>query len=87
VGGINIIITDPMLGTLGNYCGFIETIPLLAGSSAIDAGDDATCPAIDQCGITRPQGAHCDIGAFEYVEPTTPTPTITPEPTDTPKPT
>jgi len=76
-----------MLGTLGNYGGFTETIPLLAGSSAIDAGDDATCPAIDQCGITRPQGAHCDIGAFEYVEPTTPTPTITPEPTDTPKPT
>jgi len=87
VGGTNIIITDPMLGPLGNYGGITETIPLLAGSSAIDSGDDLTCPATDQRGITRPQGAHCDIGAFEYVEPTTPTPTITPEPTDTPKPT
>ena len=30
-----------------------------------DAGDDATCPSTDQRGITRPQGAHCDIGAYE----------------------
>jgi hypothetical protein len=34
-------------------------------SSAIDAGDDGLCPATDQRGVTRPQGAHCDIGAFE----------------------
>jgi hypothetical protein len=43
---------------------------LLAGSPAIDAGDDATCAAapvnnFDQRGISRPQGAACDIGAFE----------------------
>ena len=41
------------------------------GSAAMDAGDDAICAAppvnnLDQRGITRPQGAHCDIGAYEY---------------------
>ncbi|MBI5954480.1 MAG: Ig-like domain repeat protein [Chloroflexi bacterium] len=59
-----------LLGTLGNYGGNTQTIALLPGSSAIDAGDDATCSAApvggnDQRGIARPQGAHCDIGAYE----------------------
>jgi predicted outer membrane repeat protein len=65
VGGTNIIITDPKLGTLGNYGGSTQTIPLLAGSSAIDTGNNATCAATDQRGVVRPQGAHCDIGAYE----------------------
>ncbi len=56
-----------LLGTLDNYGGPTQTIPLLPGSSAIDAGDDATCASTDQRGITRPQGSHCDIGAFEVV--------------------
>jgi predicted outer membrane repeat protein len=60
-----IITTDPLLGALGDYGGSTQTIPLLAGSSAIDTGNDAVCPATDQRGVTRPQGAHCDIGAFE----------------------
>jgi hypothetical protein len=63
----NIIIADPMLGTLGNYGGFAQTIPLLSGSSAINAGNDGVCPTTDQRGVTRPQGAHCDIGAFEVI--------------------
>ena len=66
VGGTNIITTDPKLGTLGNYGGFTETIPLQVGSSAIDTGDDANCPSTDQRGVSRPQGNHCDIGAYEY---------------------
>ena len=61
----NVISADPLLGAPGNYGGLTRTIPLLLGSSAIDAGDDATCPAADQRGVARPQGAHCDIGAFE----------------------
>ena len=69
----HIITTDPLLGTLGNYGGYTQTIPLLAGSSAIDTGNDAVCPGTDQRGVTRPQGAHCDIGAFEVVS--TPPPT------------
>ena len=53
------------LGTLGNNGGSTQTIPLLTGSAAIDAGDDAACPATDQRGVTRPQGTACDIGAYE----------------------
>jgi hypothetical protein len=53
------------LGALGDWGGATQTIPLLPGSAAIDAGTDVTCPATDQRGITRPQGTHCDVGAFE----------------------
>ena len=65
--GTNIITTDPMLGAPGNYGGYTQTIPLLAGSSAIDTANDTVCLATDQRGVTRPQGAHCDIGAFEVI--------------------
>jgi hypothetical protein len=65
----NIITTDPKLGTLGNYGGLTQTVPLLTGSSAIDTGNDTTCPSADQRGVTRPQGNHCDIGAYEYEGP------------------
>jgi predicted outer membrane repeat protein len=61
----NIITSSPMLGTLGNYGGFTQTVSLLWGSSAIDTGNDSVCPATDQRGVQRPQGAHCDIGAYE----------------------
>ncbi len=59
--------TDPNLGTLTGSPAFY---PLNAGSPAIDAGDDATCAAqpvsnTSQNGVTRPQGLHCDIGAYE----------------------
>jgi hypothetical protein len=59
-----------LLGPLGDYGGSTQTFPLLPGSSAIDAGDNATCAAapvngLDQRGVARPQGAHCDIGAYE----------------------
>ena len=58
--------TNPLLGSLGYYSSSIPTLPLLLNSPAIDAGDDSTCPAIDARGISRPSGAHCDIGAYEY---------------------
>jgi hypothetical protein len=64
-GGSSIIVADPLLGMLGNHGGSTQTIPLLPGSSAIDTGNDAICPATDQRGLSRPQGAHCDIGAYE----------------------
>ena len=41
------------------------THALLAGSAAIDAAGLAGCPAVDQRGVTRPQGPACDAGAFE----------------------
>jgi len=34
-------------------------------SPALDTG--ANCGATDQRGITRPQGAACDIGAYEMI--------------------
>src|SRR5262249_49366691 len=46
-----------------------QTVALLPGSPAIDAGNDAICAAppvngVDQRGVTRPQGPHCDLGAY-----------------------
>jgi len=63
--------TDPKLGPFGSYGGPTPTITLLSGSPAIDAGDAAACPAVDQRGIARPYGAACDIGAFESAPPYT----------------
>ena len=63
-GGGNID-ADPLLGALGDYGGFTQTLPLLPGSAAIDAGDDASCPTTDQRGVERTQGAGCDMGAYE----------------------
>ncbi len=65
----NIITTNPLLGVLSDNGGFTQTVPLQVGSSAIDQGNDVTCTTTDQRGLTRPQGAHCDIGAFEYILP------------------
>jgi LPXTG-site transpeptidase (sortase) family protein len=59
----NIITTDPKLDALSDNGGNTQTHALLPGSSAIDKG--ASCPATDQRGISRPQGAGCDIGAYE----------------------
>ncbi|NNC99145.1 MAG: hypothetical protein HKN85_03085 [Gammaproteobacteria bacterium] len=41
------------------------THALLVGSPAIDAAV-GTCPATDQRGVARPQGAGCDVGAYEF---------------------
>ncbi len=56
---------DPKLAPLSNYGGPTKTMALFVGSAAIDTGNDAACPSTDQRGIPRPQGAHCDIGAYE----------------------
>jgi hypothetical protein len=54
------------LGTLGLHGGTTSTVPILPNSPALNAGYDAACPATDQRGESRPVGAHCDIGAYEY---------------------
>jgi len=61
-----------VLGGLGQSTGSTETHPLLANSSALDAGDLAGCLdpdgallTDDQRGGARPFGSACDIGAFE----------------------
>lgn len=66
--------TNPMLGPLKDNGGETWTHALLRGSPAIDAGDDAACPATDQRGEPRPRdgdgdgAATCDIGAYEAGE-------------------
>ena len=63
----DIAAADPFLRPLANNGGETETHELLLGSPAIDTGDNSNCPATDQRGITRSQGAVCDIGAFELI--------------------
>ena len=63
--GSNIITGDPKLGPLATNGGPTETMALLSGSSALDAGTSTGAPSVDQRGISRPQGSGYDIGAFE----------------------
>ncbi|MBA4371352.1 MAG: hypothetical protein C0402_00650 [Thermodesulfovibrio sp.] len=61
----NIIGVAPLLSPLGNYGGPTQTMALLPGSPAIDAGTNSGCPTTDQRGMTRPYNTACDIGAVE----------------------
>ncbi len=58
--------TDPLLGPLGDNGGPTSTHALPFGSPAVDAIPAAAClVALDQRGVSRPQGSGCDIGAYE----------------------
>ena len=65
---------DPNLDTLANNGGPTQTFALLPGSPAINKGDDDICDDnpgpnnLDQRGIARPNGDHCDLGAYEHVD-------------------
>ncbi|QDT92883.1 choice-of-anchor Q domain-containing protein [Gimesia algae] len=61
---------DPALTALLDNGGPTETHALLAGSRAIDAGDNTDGISLDQRGATRPTDTTSDIGAFEIVTPT-----------------
>jgi hypothetical protein len=63
-------VSNPLLAQLGNYGGTTQTMALLPGSPALDAGaafDDANNQPItaDERGVLRQEGAAPDIGAFE----------------------
>jgi predicted outer membrane repeat protein len=62
----NLTGVSAQLAALADNGGPNRSMALLAGSPAINAGNDATCLPRDQRGVTRPQGLHCDMGAFEF---------------------
>lgn len=69
-GGIGFIASDlqnvnPLLGGFANNGGTTYTISLLAGSPAINAGNNTGATVTDQRGVPRPQNETVDIGAFE----------------------
>jgi hypothetical protein len=62
---------DPLLAPLADYGGDLQTHALQPDSPAIDAGNNAQCPAVDARGFSRPfdgdgnAASVCDIGAVE----------------------
>ena len=79
----SLVSTNPQLGPLQSNGGPTQTMALPLQSAAVDAIPAALngCTgSSDQRGVARPQGAGCDIGAFELAQsstdtqaPTTPT--------------
>ena len=79
VNGVNgniVGVADPKLGPLGNYGGPTQTIPLLPGSPALDAGSNALAVdgsgnplTTDQRGLPRIFNGTVDIGAYEAQPP------------------
>ncbi len=63
----DLLSTNPLLGPLQDNGGTTFTHALLPGSPAIDRVPVASCTLVtDQRGAARPEGAVCDIGAFEW---------------------
>jgi hypothetical protein len=90
-----VAISDAGLGTIQDH-NLVDTDPqfmdaaahnfrLRPGSPAIDAGIALSAVQNDFAGVSRPQGAGFDIGAFEYeASSLTPTPVASATPTNTP---
>ncbi|GBD17219.1 putative outer membrane protein PmpB [bacterium HR26] len=82
----DLVNADPDLQPLQSEAGGLTFFhPLGPSSQAIDQGPDNDCPDDDQRHQPRPQGAACDIGAYELL--VTSSPTATPTPTQTASPT
>jgi hypothetical protein len=67
---------SPLLGSLQNNGGFTETMALLPGSRAIDAGSNPLGLRLDQRGFNR-SISQTDIGAFESQTQAVPEPSST----------
>jgi hypothetical protein len=68
VPSVGVLLPDILHPTLANNGGPTPTHALVPGSPAIDAipRADPGCTGTDQRGVPRPQGAGCDVGAFEF---------------------
>jgi predicted outer membrane repeat protein len=62
------LVQSPGLASLTDFAGLGGWYPLLPDSPAIDTGNTASCPPVDQEGQSRPNGSGCDIGADEFYE-------------------
>ena len=75
IGTDDLVVADVMLAPLADNGGPTLTHMLETGSPAIDTGDDAMCPELDQNGNIRPwdgdgdSQAACDRGAVELGAP------------------
>src|SRR6185503_3336013 len=72
-GPTEIIIADPKLAPLGDNGGPTTTHAIGAGSPAVGVGTSCSV-AVDQRYV--PRDAQCDLGAYEFTDPTTVTVTI-----------
>ncbi len=72
----SITVADPKLDdAVKDNGGSVPTLAILAGSAAIDAGNN--CISTDQRGTAR--SGNCDIGAFEFNSVVATTPALTPQ--------
>jgi hypothetical protein len=62
----SLVNTDPLLLPPDDNGGSTLTMALAATSAARDVVAQGSCPETDQRGYSRPAGAACDIGAFEW---------------------
>jgi hypothetical protein len=61
----DLLVGTALLGPLEDNGGPTSTHLPLPGSPVLDAANEALCPATDQRGVARPQGAGCDAGSVE----------------------
>ncbi|MBN1690247.1 MAG: hypothetical protein JW901_04435 [Dehalococcoidia bacterium] len=59
--------TDPLLGPLMNNGGWTDTHAITDYSPAFEKADVVSFEGIDQRWVPRPQGAFCDVGAYELI--------------------
>jgi len=57
---------DPRLKNISDNGGQTATVAFAPRSPARNTGDNAVCPALDQRGEPRDDGA-CDVGAYEFI--------------------